>query len=61
MVTQMWDFKLPNGEKMYLNLQWKYAPFIEELREWVLANWNKQSELENLGKFVRLYMNYGTQ
>ena len=47
MMTQTWEFKLPNGEKMYLNLQWKYVPFIEELREWVLVNWDKQSELED--------------
>ena len=46
-MTQTWEFKLPNGEKMYLNLQWKYVPFIEELREWVLVNWDKQSELED--------------
>lgn len=47
MMTQMWEFELPDGEKMYLNLQWKYVPFIEELRAWVLANWDKQSEFED--------------
>jgi hypothetical protein len=39
-MTQSWEFTLPNGNKMFINLQWKYVPYIDELRTWMLENWD---------------------
>ena len=44
-MTATWEFTLPNGEKMFITLQWKYVPFIEELRAWVLENWQVEPDL----------------
>jgi hypothetical protein len=39
-MTQMWSFKLPDGRGISTVLDWAYVPYLEELREWVLENWD---------------------
>ncbi|MHA1290402.1 MAG: hypothetical protein ACTSPB_23725 [Candidatus Thorarchaeota archaeon] len=47
-MTQTWEFVFPDGSKIYINLAWKYVPYIEELQAWILDNWEIKNEAETL-------------
>lgn len=44
----MWSFKLPDGTETSTNLQWKYVPYIEELRAWVLESWDVGNKITDV-------------
>ena len=51
-MTKMWSFNLPNGGTDFVTLDWAYVPYVEELRAWVLENWDDdQDEKENWRRF----------
>jgi hypothetical protein len=45
-MTQMWPFTLPNGNEVSTTLEWKYVPYIDELRARVLENGDVSGQID---------------
>ena len=43
-MTQIWEFELSTGELVGITLDWKYVPYVEELRAWMLEHWDEYLE-----------------
>jgi hypothetical protein len=43
-MTQMWYFKLPEGMRVAIALDWAYVPYIEELQKWIWEHWDEYLE-----------------
>jgi hypothetical protein len=52
-MTQMWSFELPDGRTIITTLDWAYVPYLEELRMWVLNDWDL--DLEDKENWCRFY------